>query len=545
MSNFLKFIDEDIEAKKTLLSTMPINTKANIKKFNERISSISEKYNEYKVRVKKYLDTKSKSFNIKNSDNNFEKLKNNVSNLEHVRFVLNPTNNFFEKMGFDNLLFEVSSYYDFNFSSLNEIINRFLDKFELAGIKLFSYDFDYTYYVHEYMTSFLEVRNKKSENYDEVSAMFEKIYWVNPEIIGHIELNFRKLIKRYEKKFTNYIKELQKEVMIENKIIDYEDCLGKLKAAYTELNIANRENISDIIDLAKNGEIDINNYSEDGKVRTSTYSNLMIDPLNFDDKVVMDKFYENLEKLKSNIEEYSNYVKFIPLINYFKNLYEKQIPASDKDPIRTNVTKSLKDIQSQIADKESKLEKINKKLFDKPWFFGFKNDNDLKQLKTDSLNLAKELYDLYKSYDQEYFNDKVLSVLNSSLTISELLHLYYSFDYFKKVAIKKVFEITTYDDVIKNSDSFDLFAMNPTNIIINGIALFEENNISKVIMNKYRLDNINLTEENLNPDDLQTLLDKVQLLLRINEIEKSSTTVEKIWFMVQVEKINKVENKKN
>lgn len=544
MSNFLKFIDEDIEAKKTLLSTMPTNTKSNIKKYNERISAISEKYSEYKVRVKKYLDTKSKSFNIKDCDDNLEELKNNVSNLEHVRFILNPTNTYFEKMGFDNLLFEISSYYDFNFNSLNEIINRFLDKFELAGIKLFGYDFDYTCYVLEYMTSFLEVRNKKSENYDEVSAMFEKIYWVNPEIIGHIELNFRKLIKRYEKKFTNYIKELQKEVMLENKVVSYEDCLEKLKAAYTELNVADRENICDIINLAKAGEIDINNYFEDSKIRTSTYSNLMIESINLDDKVAMDKFYENLEKLRANIEEYNNYVKFIPLINYFKTSYEKQIPNGDKDPIRINVAKSLKDVQSQIADKESKLEKINKKVFDKPWFFGFKNDNDLKQLRIDSINLAKELYGLYKIYDQEYFNEKVLSILNNSLTISELLHLYYSFDYFKKVAIKKVFEITTYDDVIKHSDSFDLFAMNPTNIIINGVAIFEENNISKVIMNKYRLDNINLTEELLNPDDLKTLLDKVQLLLRINEIEKNATTVEKIWFMVQVEKINKVENTK-
>jgi hypothetical protein len=62
MSNFIKFIEEDIEAKKTLISTMPINTKRDIKKYNEKITAILEKYNEYKARVKKYLDTKSKSF---------------------------------------------------------------------------------------------------------------------------------------------------------------------------------------------------------------------------------------------------------------------------------------------------------------------------------------------------------------------------------------------------------------------------------------------------------------------------------------------------
>ncbi len=75
MSSFLKFIDEDIEAKKTLLSTMPTNTKTDIRKFNEKIASISQKYNEYKVGVKKYIDTKSKSFNIKNDNKNLGGIK--------------------------------------------------------------------------------------------------------------------------------------------------------------------------------------------------------------------------------------------------------------------------------------------------------------------------------------------------------------------------------------------------------------------------------------------------------------------------------------
>jgi hypothetical protein len=118
--------------------------------------------------------------------------------------------------------------------------------------------------------------------------------------------------------------------MSENKINNYEDCLEKLKVAYIELSVAERENICDIIELAKKGEIDINNYFEESKVRTSTYSALMIDSSNLDDSLVMDKFYENLEKLKNNIEEYSNYIKFLPLFNDFKNEYEKQIPKDER-----------------------------------------------------------------------------------------------------------------------------------------------------------------------------------------------------------------------
>ena len=539
MSNFFKFISEDIEAKKILFSTMPTNTKRDKKKFNEKINSVSEKYIEYKAKVKKYIDTKSKTFNVKKDEKNLEDLNKNILNLERVRFILNPSNTYFEKIGLDKLLYQISNYYDFNFNSLNDIINQFLNKFEEAGIKLKNDDFSYTCYVHEYMTSLLEIRNKNNENYDKLSEIFEKIYWVNPEIVEHIELNFRKLIRKNEKHLTNYINKLQKEVMQENNIINFEDCLKKLKGAYAEANEADKEHICDIIDLAKNESIDINNYFEDSKTRVSAYSDLMINPLNHDDTVAMDKFYDSLRKLKTNLEEYSNYLKFVPLFDNFKKEYEKLISNDDK-----NANKDIKNIESQIKEKESKLEKINKKIFrGEIGFFDFKKNTDIKQLKVDSIKLAQELYELYKKHDQEFFKGKVLSILDKFLTISELMYLYYSFDYFKKVAIKKVFEITDYEEVIKYSDDFDLYAMNPTNIVIKNVALFEKNDIDNVIMNKYRLDNINLTEESLGPDELEPLLEKIQFLLRINEIEKSSTTVEKIWFMTQVQKFEVTENK--
>lgn len=541
MSNFLKFIEEDIEAKKTLITTMPVKTKTNIKKFNERIDDIIKKYTEYKIGVKKYLDTKSKSFNIKDVDENLEKLNSEISSLEHVRFILNPTNTYFEKLGFDNLIYEINNYSDLNFEALNDIINQFINKFELVGIFLTKEDFDYTCYVNEYMSSFLEVRNTKNKNYDKVVEKFEKIYWTNPEIIEHIELNFRKLIKKYAKRFINYIMAIKKNVMLKNNINNYEDCLKKLRVAYNTLNASNKESISDIIELAKISEIDINNYFEDSKVRTSTYSELMIDPGNLDEKQIMDKFYETLEKLKSNIEEYINYVKFLPIINDFKTEYEKEITSEEKKSNKNNI-KKLKEIESQINDKERKLDRINKKVFNGLEILRAKNKEIRKQLKIDSIKIAKELYDLYKIFDQEYFKDNVMSILSSSLTVSELLHLYYSFDYFKKIAVKKVFSFTDNEDIIKYSESFDLFAMNIS--IMNDVLLFEEADIGKIIMNKYRLDNINLTEEALNPDDLNIVLEKIKLLLRIKEIEKSTTTIEKIWFMVAVEKINIAESKK-
>ena len=87
--------------------------------------------------------------------------------------------------------------------------------------------------------------------------------------------------------------------------------------------------------------------------------------------------------------------------------------------------------------------------------------------------------------------------------------------------------------------------MNPTNIIITGVPIFSSNNIAKTISNKYRLNSINISEDDLNEDNLKSLLNKILLILRVNKIEKSDTTIEKIWFIVQVEKIVAKEIKEN
>ena len=87
------------------------------------------------------------------------------------------------------------------------------------------------------------------------------------------------------------------------------------------------------------------------------------------------------------------------------------------------------------------------------------------------------------------------------------------------------------------SDDFDIFAMNPNNVIVCSVMSFDEVSISKVIMNKYRLLNININEENLYPENLPELIERINLVLRIKELEESKLDVEKLWFMVQVDKL--------
>lgn len=538
MNNFLQFVDEDIKAKKTLFSTMPTNTKSNIKKYNTRVEAEAAKYEEYRVAIKKYLDAKSKSFEL--PEKVVAESNNSIKELEEARFYLNPTNTYFEKMKFDTLFYAIDSYQDFKFNTITKVINDFIDKFESVGIILMAKDFDYTAYVKEFMTAFMEIRQAKSDNYDSLNEIFERIYWINPELVDHIKLNFRKLIKKHEKEFVKHIDSKKQQIAAE-KNLDYDKCKSALG---TQCNIIGQinENITDIIKLAKEGKMDINACFPDSKIRKSAFDSLMIEPINMSDKQAVEKFYDSLRKLKHNIKEYSDYIAFLPLFDDFKRAYaslaNKQ-PEENKGAVKDN--KDPNSVESQISSEESKLEKINGNIYNPKKKLFSKALPDTKELKFESVKIANNLNKLYSEYNDIYFKNMVKSNMSSTFTVADLLNLYYSYDFFKKDAIKRVFSLTRYEEVLKQAETFDKFATNPFNVIMNGMALFEDTDVASVIAKKYRLANINITEADLDESGLEVLLDRINLVLRVNEIENSETTVEKIWFMKMVSDMDKVE----
>ena len=540
MNNFLDFIEKDIDQKKTLITSMPTRTKTNKNKLNKTILEMEEKYKDYKVDVKNYLLVKSHSFDIKSDNSDLDKEKEKVISLEQVKFLLNNTNTYIEKLGFDELLFKINNYNMFNFDSLNEIINGFLDKFESIGVYLKADDFNYSNYVNEYMTAFLNVKYGKDKKYDKVSEVFERIYWLNPELINHIALNFRKLIRKYSKDFDSYIEKLQKNVRKENNIKDYSDCIKKLKIEYTKMEELEDESIDKIINLALEGEFDINHYMEDSKFRTSAYSSLIHDDVDIKDKKTMDKICEILSKFKYNILEYMNYIKFVPLFNLFKTDYKGLLENKEKEDNK------FKDIESEIISKEKELDKYNHKVFGvKTSIFDIRNDSIIKNAKMKSNHLVRELSDLYKQYDEEYFKSKINNVISQDMTIEKVLHLYYSFDYFKKRDIQKAYETNEFNEIIDYASEFDLYSMNINNLIIKGVPIFHDTDISEIIANKYKLNNIKIEEDDLAEENLKSLYNKILLILRVNTIENSESSIDKIWFMVQVKKLMDQEKEEN
>lgn len=534
MNSFYTFIKKDIEAKKNSIESLPTKSITARKKVISTINSVKEKYEVYLENLTKYIAAKKKNIIIPLDSTETLELKETIKGLEKARFLLNPYNTYVEKMGFDSLLYEIDNYYTFNFNSLNEIINAFLDKFELAGIKLTSSDFNYTAYVHEYMESFLEVREAKQKSYARVSNIFEQIYWANPELIEHIELNFRKLIRINEKKFNNYIAKEQSAIKNLYKITGYSSCIRKLSDAYFEINEGGKESISDILNKALNKEVDLEGLRPGQKMRIQAYNTLVPIRIDIKDQKAMAKVYEALEKLSDNVEEYIEYLDFIELFHYFKNEYGKFLtPDGVKGP-----SKELTEALGAIIKKEEELAKLNARISGgKKGFLDFGSEKDTKILKAKSVNIAKELSACYKTYDEEYFKNVVATNFINVMTADDLFTLYYSFDFFKKKAIQNVYNLEEYEKIVELSKKFDNFAQNPNNIVITGISVLNETNVPRIIANKYRLSDINISEDDLSEEVVKSLYNRIKTILRVKKIEDSSITIEELCFVAKAEKI--------
>ena len=88
---------------------MPTKTKTNKKKVNQKIDTIIEKYNEYEKSVRNYLEVKARSFEVKEKVKNVDSINEKILKFEHAKFLLNPSNTYSEKMGFDTLLYQINN----------------------------------------------------------------------------------------------------------------------------------------------------------------------------------------------------------------------------------------------------------------------------------------------------------------------------------------------------------------------------------------------------------------------------------------------------
>lgn len=267
--------------------------------------------------------------------------------------------------------------------------------------------------------------------------------------------------------------------------------------------------------------MDIKDYSIDKIDKIS--SSLFLNKLEDEDSVREARV--TLLKLSYTLYEYKKYLKFKYIIDDIKSIYKEK-----------NNNKSLiKNTFKNIEKKEKIISKANSKIRFK-MFFG-KTEKSFEKLYSAINNSLVELKDLYKEYDINNFKEKIANVLNDNSSILDALHLVYSYRINLLKIVESKYETITNEDIVKEFDELDEFINYPNITIINNLSIVDEKDVPLIIVDKYKLMDINITKEMLEDGNLDNLISSVDKLLINYYIKDSSISVDDISFICEAKKI--------
>lgn len=522
-------INSQIDIDKEILSVLPKNNKKNLQTYKDKAAEIKHEYNTYLDEI--LSEMKRRMVKIKSivPDPKIEKLNQEIQYMDKIE-LLNQNITSFEKMGLDETLYVLRRFYKNNLELINDAIVRCLEKFRIVGINLTAEDFEYSIYTKEYMSTFLEEMKKGDCNSGRVKDLFEQIYWKCPDIIIHIELNFRSLYLKNEKKIDKYYEDAKKQITKELGLTEIE-AIQKYEALQSQLIETKNKDTALIIEKFLSGEANTKDY-EFSSIKKN-YKKLLGKDYEEFDKEQIDEINKNISRLQNSLYEYKNYLRF-------KFIYDSVVQIlNSKEKYRTTYIQKLK----QIKKAEVVVFKNNKKIrkFEKhkgfiQKIFG-KSTNRLEKINLDANTQIIELRNIYRDLQENKIKNIISSVLNDGSTIYDALFLVCHFYSFLVNSMIDEFPDIMQDDMYDTIEKFRRFIKYPKITIINNVKMLEDKDLALMIKDKYNLCNINIKKEDLEEDNVSNLITIVNNICGYNYIVNSKTTLKDIQFVLQAKKI--------
>ena len=502
-----------IDVDKEVLETLPKNTAKNKKAYIEKLREIEEKYKAFDKEITNEISKKINMYEKKYSYEKKEVSRAEVDELQLEKLYISDACSSYEKLDLDYLIHDLTYYYKNNLKIVNEKIIAFLEKFSSVGIALEVDEFKYNAYVKEYFeTLYHQIENGKIDN-DVLGEKFEKIYWKCPEIIAFIEMNLRYAYENNEKRVDYFFAHKKSEVLNKYDAIELDLIYNNAKKEY--------------IEKLKDDPKTIVRQLVEGKLKTKDYTRSSVNKIvekYIPNIAEMDEQSKNeaiqtLIKLRNSLYEYKQYLKFKFLVDKLIEIYNDLLAN------KTNYLNLVKNIQKN--EKE-----IVKAGTVKKSFFRRKTKD------ADQTKLITETKELYKKADV----DKVVMALDranisAKSTLYDLLNicpLYYNFIF--NCLINK-------EDGIQENEIFDFvnelkeFVNWPYFTIINNIKISDDKDIMFIIKDKYNLLNINLTKEDLEGDNLDSLIESLDTLETFYYIRKNGINIDDISDLIEFKKL--------
>ena len=390
---------------KEVMEILPTNNKHNI---NKKVVYIEEEIQKDKEKiecVKREIENRLSKFNMFSVNENIEKYETELKKCS----IINEWNNYntsYEKMHLDYYLYQLERYYKEDLESVNKCIELIIESFKKVDIEITKEDFDFNDLVKSYMDKLIS-----NAPIEELKTCFEEIYWKNPEIIKIIEVNFKSIYLKNEKKINKYYENRHNEFLKSHNDSEIYDIKIKLS------NELNRLKKSDpYLNFQKfiNGEALLSDYK-----------------LTEIDKKKSIYFEENSYTFEKVLELYKVLNEFNIILKYKYLFDDMKTKLQSKDTLknsRANALKALNKSNNELIKLNSSHNKkslFGKKKNDEKWIFKYKES-------------LTELIKKYDEFDDACFNDLVFEKLTQDSTIFDTLKLISSnYLYF----VKKILEL--------------------------------------------------------------------------------------------------------
>lgn len=505
--------------------------KSAVKERNEYVEEQIKKFDKYQVEVYRLLKLRVNSLLPSDKSNHYDSLKKNIEKEKQIIVFNNSDYSIDFKLGIFKLISSIDINDDVSLNTINNTFLNIIKIFEDASIKLTISDFTYSMFTEKYMHVFLDNIEKNNRFEEVMKKCFDSIYWECPDIIKHLKLNFWSLLEKYEEKLKIYTDAvsyqlLQKTGYDKNSLID--KYLGNVNKYNLEVSRDEFYNLDSFLNKKKN----VLDYLDGSATRVKNLDQFVIDG-EFKDIEDSSKFYDNMVELAHTLSVLKLYYRYEFIIKDIQDKYSK------KDANKSVFSNKLKEVKTEEGKRKKiyndYLKACGKNLFHKV---------NEEKIKSNKLAINEEILKLDTLYN-ELHDLEIVELINKKVNSTDSLYDLFSLSYESYYYLEKMF-----NEHFKDSDDYSFeeelnkyfdFIYSPYNDFLKKINGFSMVDVSSVITDKYRLLGINVTNDNISVDNLDSFMDSVNYVKFIDDILKGDLSFDDINVIVKFREFESIE----
>ena len=516
MAKRLEDVNHEIDVAKEVLDSMPKNNAKNLAAYKKKVQELKEEYSGARDEILAEIRRRAnKTLNAQPSPR-LELVKKELQDYEDLN-LFNPVNTPFEKLGFDTLLYSITHYYKTDLASVNADIKEALAKFEQAGVAITENDFIYSNYARKYIKELL-----RDDNIDRMKDVFEDLHWKCPDVISHIETSLRIIFNKNIKSFENYIENKKKDIVMDN--LSYEDYLIKRNNLAKELDDLENYDEAVVVKKFMDGELMLSDYSP--VAVSKCYSRFLGDNCDISKgKAKKDDF----RNLYHNLDELKHYLRFNYVLEDFKKKYAER--EAHKDDL-ARVTKEINTIVDELVKLTGEINAGSTK-----GFLFFKKKVDIEHHYLTVNEKVKELDAKYAEYDQASVYSKMNEFITDTSTIYDVFKFAFSYKGYLRACIKENEEDVDINKVKGIVKEFDAFLSDPNVSVLTNLAFTLENDVALIIIDHYKLLEINLNPDELTVEGIEGLKQALEVININNALEEYDLSIDFIENLFEAKKI--------